>query len=140
MEDLIQADASGPALSEKVNVPAEQAYWVIAAVAFDKGDAYILDLSPACAECDLIDGYAVSDSIDWSPPKDRAPGLYRLFLKPWSHSDYDGVVDAGVDVIREELLIEFSIPLAPNGRVNFSKESGSDGVSLNQASLPESKS
>jgi hypothetical protein len=81
-------------------------FWVIAALDYDNDEAFILSSSLDVRRFDLVDGHAVSDSIDWNT-KGLEPGLYKLTLKPWSQSDFEGVYDSGVDVEKAELLTPF---------------------------------
>jgi hypothetical protein len=81
-------------------------FWVIAALDYDCGEAFILSSSTDVRRCDLVDGYAVSDSIDWNT-KGLQTGLYKLTLRPWAHGDYEGIYDSGVDVERADLLTPF---------------------------------
>lgn len=87
-------------------------FWVIAALDYDKDEGWIVAKSDDVSKYDVIDGAAVSDSIDWPITPDMVPGLYKLTLNPWSRQSYEGEWDSGVDVDRAELLTEF--PAKPN--------------------------
>jgi hypothetical protein len=87
-------------------------FWVIAALDYDNDEAFILSSSIDVRRYYLVDGYAVSDSIDWNT-KGLDPGLYKLTLKPWSRFDFEGVYDSGVDVEKAELLMPFPALPAP---------------------------
>lgn len=99
--DELEAIADGKPRADK-----PKDFWVMAALDFDKDEAWILASSDDVRDCDLVDGSAVSDSIQWNT-KDAVPGLYKLTLKPWTHQDYEGVYDSGVDVARAELITAF---------------------------------
>jgi hypothetical protein len=81
-------------------------FWVVAALDYDCDEAFILSSSEDVRRFDVVDGYAVSDSIDWNT-KGLQPGLYKLTLRPWAHGDYEGIHDSGVDVERADLLTPF---------------------------------
>lgn len=98
--DEIEAVANGTAK------PKPKDFWVMAALDFDGDEAWILASSQDVQDCDLVDGSAVSDSINWDT-KGLAPGLYKLILKPWAHADYEGGWDSGVDVATAELVTAF---------------------------------
>ena len=82
-------------------------FWIVAALDYDKDEAWIVAKSSDVRACDLIDGCAVSDSVDWPITADLVPGLYKLTLRPWSHQSYEGEWDCGVDVDHAELISEF---------------------------------
>lgn len=82
-------------------------FWVVAALDYDKDEAWIVAKSNGVNAFDVVDGAAVSDSIDWPITKDLVPGLYKLSLRPWSRQDYEGEYDSGVDVDTAELLTAF---------------------------------
>ena len=82
-------------------------FWVIAALVYDKDEGWIVAESDDVAKYDVVDGAAVSDSIDWAITPEMVPGLYKLTLHPWSRQSYYGEWDSGVDVVKTELLTTF---------------------------------
>lgn len=123
MIDPLQAHSGADVSTEKLTD--QRNYWIIAALDYDKDEAWIVASSDDCRAYDLIDGRAVSDSIRWNIPNDAVPGLYRLTLRQWGGVDYFGEYDGGVDVDAAELLTPFpSID-------DCSNEPESDAVSSN---------
>lgn len=82
-------------------------FWVLAALDYDKDEGWIVATSDDVRARDVVDGKAVSDSIDWTITPEMVPGLYKLTLRPWSRQSYEGEWDGGVDVDATELLIAF---------------------------------
>lgn len=85
-------------------------FWVIAVIDYDKDQLHVMYQSPDCRNYDIfINGLLGDDNgieMIWLKPNMPA-GVYRLQLKPWSHQDYQGEWDRGVDVVGYELLYAY---------------------------------
>lgn len=87
---------------------AAKSFWCVVALNYDKDEAHILDQSIDVRDCDLLDGSSGEDNgllQDWV--KEAVPGLYKLYLRPWSHQDWQGEWDGGVDVTIVEQMVVF---------------------------------
>lgn len=89
--------------------PPAKSFWCTVALDYDKDEAWILNQSQDARDCDLLDGPSGDDNgltrQKWV--KSAVPGLYKLYLRPWSHQDLQGEWDTGADVSIVELLVAF---------------------------------
>lgn len=65
----------------------------------DGGDAWIMASTPDCKECDIFQNGNLFADNGGSYTEDLNVGLYSCRFVPWSHQDYDGDWDGGVDAV-----------------------------------------
>jgi hypothetical protein len=84
-------------------------FWCVVVVD-DGGDGWIIRQSTDCRGSDLMPhGQSAEDNcLDMGWAKDRPPGVYRLTLRPWSHTDYWGEHDFGIDAA--EVVALYALP------------------------------
>lgn len=92
-------------------------YWVVVALNYNKESAPVMEWSSDFIAVDgeinyndLMDDSAIGGIEKWI--KDAVPGLWKIFLKPWSEQSYEGEWDGGWDICdtadaKPKLLVAF---------------------------------